>query len=204
MRHLFLFSHIRQVDFACWTLQNKAFRLIRVYAPNISTELPGLFQQIELFLTISRWVILAGGLNAVLDLNIDRTRERSGINNRDVKLFRYFIGKYGVSLFCGLQGLFRYASRGLDSFIDMLGLMKQESLSLWPLASGLKCFTNDDTSLTLWPSGFVQQDWQQCFRCVEDVETIVRWLIEDFMFRMLHGVFFTFKASSVCSNWNCH
>lgn len=75
---LFLPSQIRQTYFSCWTLQNKAFRLIRVYVPNISTELPDLFQQIELFLIISRWVILAGDLSAVLDFDIDHTRERSG------------------------------------------------------------------------------------------------------------------------------
>lgn len=58
------------------TIKDQAFCLIGVYASNDSREWAAFLQQIDPFLTTSHQVILAGDWNAVLDLNIDRTRTR--------------------------------------------------------------------------------------------------------------------------------
>lgn len=52
------------------------------------------FLRIELFLTASCRVILAGVWNTVLDPDIDRTGKKLGTSSWDVKPFCDFIGKF--------------------------------------------------------------------------------------------------------------
>ena len=53
------------------TIKDKAFRLIGVYGPNATRELPAFFRRIEPYVTPSKRVILVGDRNAVLDPNLD-------------------------------------------------------------------------------------------------------------------------------------
>ena len=53
------------------TIKVKAFWMIGVYEPNATSELPAFFRCIKPYVIQSKWVILAGDWNAVLDPNLD-------------------------------------------------------------------------------------------------------------------------------------
>ena len=42
------------------TIKDKAFRLIGVYGPNVTSDLPAFFRRIEPYVVPSKWVILVG------------------------------------------------------------------------------------------------------------------------------------------------
>ena len=47
------------------------FRLVVVYAPNFAAERVSFFRRLALFLDDSKWLVLMGDWNAILDLKID-------------------------------------------------------------------------------------------------------------------------------------
>ena len=53
------------------TIKDKAFRLIGVYGPNVTSELPAFFWRIEPYVVPSKRVILVGDWNTVLDPNLE-------------------------------------------------------------------------------------------------------------------------------------
>ena len=70
---MLLFFQIRRADCVLdVTIKDKAFRLIRVYGPNVNSELPAFFLRSEPYVIASKRVILVGDWNALLDLNLDR------------------------------------------------------------------------------------------------------------------------------------
>ena len=73
------------------TIKDKAFRLIGVYGPNATSELPAFFRRIEPYVIPSKWVILVGDWNAVLDPNLDRGAISAGTNTLDARYFREFV-----------------------------------------------------------------------------------------------------------------
>ena len=73
------------------TIKDKAFRLIGVYGPNAISELPAIFRCIEPFMIPSKWVILVGDWNAVLDPNLDRGAINAGTNTLDASYFCEFV-----------------------------------------------------------------------------------------------------------------
>ena len=73
------------------TIKDKAFRLIVVYGPNATSELPAFFRHIEPYVTPSKRVILVGDWNAVLDPNLDRGAISAGTNTLDATHFREFV-----------------------------------------------------------------------------------------------------------------
>ena len=48
------------------------FRLVAVYAPNIAVEKASFFRRLVPFLDNSKWVVLIGYWNAILDPKIDK------------------------------------------------------------------------------------------------------------------------------------
>ena len=73
------------------TIKDKAFRLIGVYGPNATSELPAFFRRIEPYVVPSKRVILVGDWNAVLDPNLDRGAISAGTNPLDARYFRDFV-----------------------------------------------------------------------------------------------------------------
>ena len=73
------------------TIKDKAFRLIGVYGPNITSELPTFFRRIEPYVVPSKRVILVGDWNAVLDPNLDRGAITAGTNTLDARYFHDFV-----------------------------------------------------------------------------------------------------------------
>ena len=73
------------------TIKDKAFRLIGVYGPNVTSELPAFFRRIEPYVVPSKQVILVGDWNAVLDPNLDRGAISAGTNTLDAWYFRDFV-----------------------------------------------------------------------------------------------------------------
>ena len=73
------------------TIKDKAFRLIGVYGPNVTSELPAFFRRIEPYVVPSKRVILVGDWNAVLDPNLDRGAISAGTNTLDARYFRDFV-----------------------------------------------------------------------------------------------------------------
>ena len=73
------------------TIKDKAFRLIGVYGPNATSELPAFFRHIEPYVIPSKWVILVGDWNAVLDPNLDRRAISAGTNTLDARHLREFV-----------------------------------------------------------------------------------------------------------------
>ena len=76
------------------TIKDKTFRLIRVYGPNASNELPAFFRHIGPYVIPSKAVILVGDWNAVLDPNLDRGATSAGTNTLDVRHFREFVERF--------------------------------------------------------------------------------------------------------------
>ena len=85
-----MFFQIRRADFVFWT-KDKVFRLIGIYGPNVTSELPAFFRHIEPYVVLSKRVILVGDWNAVLDPNLDRGAITVGINTLDARHFRDFV-----------------------------------------------------------------------------------------------------------------
>ena len=54
------------------TIKDKALRLIGVYGPNATSELPAFFRRIEPYVIPWKRGILVRDFNAVLDPNLDR------------------------------------------------------------------------------------------------------------------------------------
>ena len=73
------------------TIKGKVFRLIGVYGPNATSELPAFFRRIEPYVVPSKRVILVGDWNAVLDPNLDRGATSAGTNPLDARYFREFV-----------------------------------------------------------------------------------------------------------------
>ena len=73
------------------TIKDKAFRLIGVYGPNVTSELPAFFRRIEPYVVPSKRVILVADWNAVLDPNLDRGAISAGTNTLDARYFRDFV-----------------------------------------------------------------------------------------------------------------
>ena len=73
------------------TIKDKAFRLIGVYGPNATSELPAFFRRIEPYVIPSKRVILVGDWNAVLDPNLDRGAISAATNTLDARYFREFV-----------------------------------------------------------------------------------------------------------------
>ena len=61
------------------TMADKAFRLIRIYGSNTTSELPDFFRRIELFVTSSKQVVLVGDWNTVHDPNLGRGWDLVGL-----------------------------------------------------------------------------------------------------------------------------
>ena len=78
------------------TIKDKAFRLIGVYGPNTTSELPAFFRRIEPYVVPSKRVILVGDWNAVLDPNLDRGATSAGTNPLDARYFREFVQKFDL------------------------------------------------------------------------------------------------------------
>lgn len=91
------------------TIKNQTFCFIGIYASNISREGAALLRRIDSCPMASRRVILAGDLNAPLDLDINQTESRLGTNNSDIKPFRDFmdrldlVNKFSPRWYCGLE-----------------------------------------------------------------------------------------------------
>lgn len=60
----------------CVNIKDKFLRFIWLYAPSDLAERPDLYRKVEVFLTRSRRVVLAGDWNAVLNTDIDRRGAR--------------------------------------------------------------------------------------------------------------------------------
>ena len=78
------------------TIKDKAFRLIGVYGPNATSELPAFFRRIEPYVVPSKRVILVGDWNAVLDPNLDRGATSTDTNSLDARYFREFVQKFDL------------------------------------------------------------------------------------------------------------
>ena len=78
------------------TIKDNAFRLIGVYGPNASSELPAFFWRIEPYVIPSKRVILVGDWNAVLDPNLDRGASSTGTNTLDARYFREFVERFDL------------------------------------------------------------------------------------------------------------
>ena len=78
------------------TIKDKAFRLIGVYGPNVTSELPAFFRRIEPYVVPSKRVILVGDWNAVLDPNLDRGATSAGTNSLDARYFSEFVQKFDL------------------------------------------------------------------------------------------------------------
>ena len=78
------------------TIKGKAFRLIGVYGPNATSELPAFFWCIELYVIPSKRVILVGDWNAVLDPNLERGAISAGTNTLDARHFRKFVEQFDL------------------------------------------------------------------------------------------------------------
>ena len=78
------------------TIKDKAFRLIGVYGPNVTSELPPFFRRIEPYIVPSKRVILVGDWNAVLDPNLDRGATSAGTNSLDARYFSEFVQKFDL------------------------------------------------------------------------------------------------------------
>ena len=50
------------------------FRLVMVYAPNTSVERVSFFRRLAPFLDDSKWIVLMGDWNAILDPKIDKVK----------------------------------------------------------------------------------------------------------------------------------
>ena len=86
------------------TIKDTAFRLIGVYGPNVTSELPALFRRIELYVVPSKRVILVGDWNAVLDPNLDRGAISAGTNTLHARYFRDFVQRLDLTNFAkGIQ-----------------------------------------------------------------------------------------------------
>ena len=89
---MLLFFQIRRADCVLdFTIKDKAFRLIGVYGPNVTSELPAFFRRIEPYFILSKRVILVGDWKAVLDPNLDRGAISAGTNTLDARYFRDFV-----------------------------------------------------------------------------------------------------------------
>ena len=73
------------------TIKDKAFRLIGVYGPNATSELPAFSRRIEPYVVLSKRVILVGDWNAVLHPNLDRGAISAGTNTLDARHFHDFV-----------------------------------------------------------------------------------------------------------------
>ena len=73
------------------TIKDKAFWLIGVYGPNVTSELPAFFRRIGPYVISSKRVILVGDWNAVLDPNLDRGAISTGTNSLDARYFCDFV-----------------------------------------------------------------------------------------------------------------
>ena len=73
------------------TIKDKAFRLIGVYGPNATSELPAFIWRIEPYVIPSKQVILVGDWNAVPDSNLDRGASSTGTNTLDARFFCEFV-----------------------------------------------------------------------------------------------------------------
>ena len=78
------------------TIKDKVFRLIGIYGPCATSELPDFFQHINPFKTSSKQIILVVDWKAVLDPNLDRGKTNRATNNSDAKYFGEFVAKFDL------------------------------------------------------------------------------------------------------------
>ena len=73
------------------TIKDKAFQLIGVYGPNATSELSAFIWRIKPYVIPSKWVILVGDWNTVLDPNLDRGAISADTNILDARQFCKFV-----------------------------------------------------------------------------------------------------------------
>ena len=94
---MLLFFQIRRADCVLdVTIKDKAFRLIGVYGPNVTSELPAFSRRIEPYVVPSKRVILVGDWNAVLDPNLVPALVAPLSNSLDARYFREFVQKFDL------------------------------------------------------------------------------------------------------------